>query len=388
MNTNGRTGERRSNLELFRILTMILVIAHHYVIRSGLSSQEGPISADLLSLHSLLLLFFGAWGKTGINCFVLISGYFMCEKEISLRKFLKLLCEILFYQIVIMVVFWITGYEKLTMESVLVAFLPVKGLGDGFTGAYLVFFLFIPFLNILVHHMNEKQHVKLLALTGFAYVFLGTFRPVLSVTMNYATWFCVLYLIASYIRLYPKKSFSSAGRWGWATLACAAVSMLSVAVCAFIAKRVGKPVYYQFVTDCNTLLAVMNAVSAFLFFKNLRIPQSRIINVVAGTTFGVLLIHAHGDAMRRFLWYDTLDNIGHYFSRMAYIHPLVSVLGIFAVCSAIDLLRIHLIEKPFFCLIDRKLPAITARWQQTEEKLCRKYHIGDTQYKNQTRKEA
>ncbi len=375
MSETRKTGERQSSLELFRILTMILIIAHHYVIRSGLSAQDGPISANPTSLHALLVLFFGAFGKTGINCFVLITGYFMCEKNISLRKFLKLLCEMMFYQIVIMSVFWIAGYEKPSMDGVLNYFLPIRELSDGFTSAFMVFFLCIPFLNVLVHHMSEKQHVRLLALLSFAFIFLGTFRPVFGVKMNYATWFCVLYIISSYIRLHPKKCFDGTKRWGWILLACTAVSLLSVAVCAFIAKRIGKPVYYWFVTDCNTLLAVLTAVSAFLFFKNLRIPQNRMINTIAGTTFGVLLIHGHGDAMCRFLWYDTLDGIGHYSSSIAYFHPILSVLGVFAVCAVIDLLRIRFIEKPFFCLVDRKLPGITERWRQTEEKFFRKCNI-------------
>ena len=376
MSENGKTGGRQSNLELFRILTMILIIAHHYVIRSGLSAQDGPISADPTSLHALLTLFFGAFGKTGINCFVLITGYFMCEKNISARKFLRLLAEVMFYQIVILGIFWITGREKPTVDNILNYFLPVRELNDGFVGAFLVFFLCIPFLNVLVHHMSEKQHVRLMALLGFTYIFLGTFRPVFDVDMNYATWFCVLYIVASYIRLYPKKCFDSVKRWGWIAFACASVSMLSVAACAFAATRIGKPVYYWFVTDCNTLLAVLTAVSSFLFFKNLRIPQSRIINTIAGTTFGVLLIHGHGNAMCRLLWYDILDGIGNYSSPIRYIHPILSVFGVFAVCAAIDLLRIQLIEKPFLRWADKKLPGITERWQRLEEKFFRKCHIG------------
>ena len=40
---------RSSNLELFRIITMFLIVAHHYVVNSGLTTSDGPIyvvSAD------------------------------------------------------------------------------------------------------------------------------------------------------------------------------------------------------------------------------------------------------------------------------------------------------------------------------------------------------
>ncbi len=68
---------RDSNLELFRIITMLLIVAHHYVVNSGLTAPDGPIFAEPLSSDSLYLLLIGAWGKIGINCFVLITGYFI-----------------------------------------------------------------------------------------------------------------------------------------------------------------------------------------------------------------------------------------------------------------------------------------------------------------------
>lgn len=72
---------------------MLLIIAHHYVVNSGLMDPGGPIRADLLSVKSQFLLLFGAWGKTAINGFVLITGYFMCTGKIRLRKFWKLYLE-------------------------------------------------------------------------------------------------------------------------------------------------------------------------------------------------------------------------------------------------------------------------------------------------------
>lgn len=54
---------RNSNPELFRIITMLLIVAHHYVVNSGLMSIGGPIEADPLSVHSLFLLLLGAWEK-------------------------------------------------------------------------------------------------------------------------------------------------------------------------------------------------------------------------------------------------------------------------------------------------------------------------------------
>ena len=89
---------RDSNLELYRIIVMMVIVAHHYVVNSGLLEV---METNLSSNRTLFYYLFGLWGKVGINCFVLITGYFMCTSNITIRKFLKLLLEIEFYNVVI-----------------------------------------------------------------------------------------------------------------------------------------------------------------------------------------------------------------------------------------------------------------------------------------------
>lgn len=76
--------QRDSNLELYRIIVMLLIVAHHYVVNSDVGNL---IAADPLAINSLFLRLFGMWGKTGINCFVLITGYFMCQSKITIENF-------------------------------------------------------------------------------------------------------------------------------------------------------------------------------------------------------------------------------------------------------------------------------------------------------------
>ena len=88
--------ERESNIELYRIILMLSIIAHHYIMHSGLLSI---MCKNPISIKSIFLFIIGAWGKIGINCFVLITGYYMCKSKISLKKFMKLLLEVQFYEI-------------------------------------------------------------------------------------------------------------------------------------------------------------------------------------------------------------------------------------------------------------------------------------------------
>lgn len=327
---------------------MLLIVAHHYVVNSGLATADGVIYSNPSSWRSIFLLLFGAWGKTGINCFVLITGYFMCKSQITLMRFAKLLLEIYLYRVTGYIVFLLAGYETVSIVRIMKLLLPITSVNNDFTSCYLVFFLCITFANILIHNMTERQHVCLLSLMIIVYTVIGSI-PQITVTLNYVTWFGVLYLLSSYSRLYPKKLFSDVKFWGWTCLTMLFLASLSV-VALFVnpieIEVILNP--YMFVSDSNKIFAVAVAFSSFMFFRNLKLKSNRFINAAASTTFGVLLIHANSDAIRTWLWKDTLNNVGMYSSPYLVLHAVGSVICIFAVCSAIDYLRITFIEKPFF----------------------------------------
>ena len=97
----------------------------------------------------------------------------------------------------------------------------------------------------------------------------------------------------------------------------------------------------------------MPAVFAFIWFKNLKMSYSRVINTVAASTFGVLMIHANSDAMRQWLWRDLLHNADMYNSNYFVLHMFGCTIGIFVVCTLIDMIRIRLVERPFVKWVER-----------------------------------
>ena len=370
--TASQPKKRDSNLELFRIITMLLIVAHHYVVNSGLTAADGPIYASPMSGRSLFLLLFGAWGKIGINCFVMITGYFMCKSQITAKKFAKLVCEFMFYRWVFYLIFLISGYAPFSIKTLVKVVIPITQINQNFTGCFVVFWLFIPFLNLLLKHTNERQHIRLILLSSFLYIILGTVRQV---TMNYVSWFIVLYFISSYFRLYPKKIFSNTKLWGILAFCSVMIAAISVVASAWLGRRIHRNMAYAFVTDSNTFLAVVVGVCAFMFFKNIKIKYNCFINTVAASTFGVLCIHANSDTMRQWLWKDTLDNVGHYNSSLMPLHAVGSVLGIFAVCVIIDIIRINLLEKPFFKFWDKHWDGFLAKFKRIEDKIFKKLNV-------------
>lgn len=370
--------ERSSNLELFRIITMLLIVAHHYVVNSGLlGAASAPINANITSWRSIFLLLFGLWGKVGINCFVFITGYFMCKSEITLKKFAKLILEIYFYNIVFYIIFLITGQAQFSLMGLAHVILPVTSLRGDFVDCFIVFYLCIPFLNILVRNTTKNQHLYLLLLLLSVYTLMGTL-PNFGVVFNYTTWFCILYLISAYVRLYPAKLWENTKFWGICAFVCLTLSMASIYVCIMLPtwlNMANQGIFYNrfiadwFVSDCNKIFAVALGFSAFMFFKNVKIPYSKFINSVGATTFGVLLIHANSDTMRIWLWVKTLKCTEMFQSNLLVAHAFLSVLGVFVICSCIDFCRIRFIEGPFFTKIWPALETkLVCAWKKTASK--------------------
>ncbi len=83
---------RQSNIELLRIIAMLIIIAHHFAVHSGFE-----FSNDAVTVNRLWIQFIQIGGKTGVNVFVLISGYFLItSKTLKTSKAIKLWLQIFF----------------------------------------------------------------------------------------------------------------------------------------------------------------------------------------------------------------------------------------------------------------------------------------------------
>lgn len=341
--------QRSSNLELYRIIAMLLIVAHHYVVNSGLTN--GVISYQPTAFRSIFMYIFGAWGKTAINCFVMITGYFMCKADISIVKFIKLIFEIIFYKLIFYIIFLVYGYYEFSFHNFVHVIFPVQNIADNFVGCFLIFYLTIPFLNILVKNLNRKQHLYLIILSVFTYTILYQI-PEHVVTLNYVIWFAVLFIIASYIRFYHTKIYDNTKIWFLVTIGLLLLATGTILWSIYYSNGQNA---YQFVSDSNAIFALLIGISSFIFFKNINIKPNKLINLIGGSTFGVLLIHANSDAMRQWLWKDTLNNVYWFGTQYVFIHAILSVIGIFSICIIIDVIRKRVIEKPVMGYIEEKI---------------------------------
>lgn len=348
MKTESKMTRRNSNLELMRILLMFGIIAHHYVVNSGV---EQMYDFSRFSWEMLFLQVFAMFGKTGINCFTLITGYFMVRSNITLKKFLRMYLEVKFYYVGCYLIFVAAGYEKFSVLGLKMALFNVLyELNWLYTGTYLVFLLLIPILNVIARRVSRKQYAYVLAAGFVYYTVISTFTG--ADTFSYLGWMAVMYLLGGYLSLHGSAlpfygSLRFALRGLLVTIALMCAGILAVDVWGW---RLGFTDYYYFLHDSHKILALSASVFLFLTFLNLRIPQSVWINRIASSTFGVLLIHSNGGAVRRFLWQDVFD-VQASFSRGGIgvvLWAVFAVCMVFVVTTVIDQIRVRWIETPFF----------------------------------------
>lgn len=339
---------RSSNFELMRIILILLIIAHHYVVNSGLTELYNYSN---ITSNMFYLQLFGMFGKTAINGFTLITGYFMVNKNITLKKFLKIYLEVKFYSLLFYLIFLISGYEPFSVKGLIkTVFNICYEAGDSYVGTYIVFFLFIPYLNLLIKAMSKKQYEYLILLLIIYFTVFSTF--LLHETFDFLGWMITMYFIGAYIRLYPLRLFEECKTALYGIIISLVLMVGSVAAINFTGRIMGIESYFFF-HDSHKFLAVTFSVSLFLFFKNINIHNSRIINTAAASTFGILLIHSNGNAMRRFLWCDVFNNVSFYNSKYIALHSVFTVLLVYVVCMVIDLARMRIIERPFFSKLDK-----------------------------------
>lgn len=338
--------QRNSNLELYRIIVMMLIVAHHSVYHSGVMED---MAQNPLNMKSVFYYILGMWGKTGIDCFVLITGYFMCKSHITFQKYLKLFLEVVFYNVMIYAIFMFFGKLQFSVTGFLFSVFPFQEIDGLFVPCFLLFYLFIPYLSILVSHIDKLMHARLVLLCLAIYSLTITL-PHFQVTMNHITWYCVLFFIASYIRNYGLLPSISNQKWGGITLLCVILSILSVMCVVYFDARLGKQTPpFKYVSPSG-ICAVLTSVSSFMYFKDLKIRNSRFVNRVAASTFGVLLIHDNCLAMRQWLWHELIPVKSIYAQDLinSTITILIVISGIFIACILLDMIRKNMIEKPLF----------------------------------------
>ncbi len=337
--------KREANLELLRIVAMLMIICLHYLGKGNTLLMPGEEGFTIYTAFAWLLeaICIGA-----TNLYVLISGYFLVTSEFKIEKCIKIWMQVLFYSLGIFVL--MLGLGKISLSDCkdvyfLTKFIfPLNAQHYWFPSIYILFYLLSPFLAVCVRALSKKQMQGLIAVLLLLFSTIG--MTLIPTTVGFGDggmgiiWFVCLFVIAAYIRLYvPITGKKCRGILVYILASVAVFGTLYIIYGIFV--LTGKqPLPTNLFYYYNSPLVTLASVAAFLVFLNLKIKDgffSKAILKVSGLTFGIYLIHEH--ELLRDLW-TTFWKVDQYSQTPLFpLHCIAVVTAVFILCAVIEYIR-------------------------------------------------
>lgn len=331
---------RESNFELLKIISMLMIISFHYVYKSG-------YEFEVMNFNSFIVKVFWMFGELGVNLFILITGYFMVEKNISAKKLIKIILEVYFYNSLSVICSYYLIQTPITLKNVL---FPVIYSNYWFITAYIIVYTLSPYINKCISNCSKNEHQKLLTIMIIIWSVIPTFfglRDNSTETLLYYTrliWLFIMYILGAYIKLYDFKFLNTKKR---STIVAIIVFGTIIGSILIIYKyrdffdKIGTTEYAYLWTP-NNIFMLLLSISIFQFFAKLKIRSIRIINTLASTTLGVYMLH--DGFLSTFLWQHLFDTKEKLESTYSLLYIIGTALIIFIIGAIIDLIR-NKIEK-------------------------------------------
>ncbi|MBQ7886532.1 MAG: acyltransferase [Clostridia bacterium] len=336
---------RNSAVEMLRIIAMLFIVMSHSSVHGGFGEAASQIAFNNFFLDWMVL------GNLGVAIFVLIAGYFLCEKAFRVQPVLRLWSQVFFYSILGTVIFVLAG-NRPTLIDLITAVFPTVYAQFWFFTAYFVLLLLSPYINIVISHLDRKQHFTLLAIL----LTLWCVTPTLTKRGFYGNelpQFLMFYVMGAYLRKYPDNALKLPVVRYWLAAGSGVLLLASSAVLRLISR------YALYFYERNSLLTVGCALGLFAVAVYMRPWSSKWINAVSSCVFGVYLFHDHL-LVRRILWQDWIGNAGYYDAPILPIRMLVSVLAVFASGVLIEAIRQKYLSRPMLRAVESAYAAAKA----------------------------
>lgn len=352
--------QRNSAMEILRILAMFLIIFSHYIAHGTGEITDG-------SFNSIVSVLFQS-GNVGTDIFVLLSGYFLINSKFTFKKVFTLVFQVVFYSVSIYTLCCAFSVQSFSLRDALSAFLPTSFSLYWFFTTYIVMYLLSPFINRLLNSISRETHLKLMLATGFLWIILPTFINKFYAS-NELTFFITLYIIGAYIKKYPENHLTKNRNDIILVVLCTCfISVFAVGVLKLMPSMAEHATYFY---SKSSLFVVLLTAGLVSFFSKIKPFYSKALNTVAGTTFGIYLIHDNR-FFREFMWKEIFGTEKYSTESTMLVHLLLCSVVVFAVCFVIEFLRKKLIEKPVLVLYDKVYNKVSPKLLEFNEKIFKK----------------
>jgi len=322
---------RESNIELLRIVLILMIITHHVIVHGLGLLKIGDVSYQVERPSIYYQLFINSFVVISVNTFVFISGYFGIK--FKLKTIASLVFQALFYSLFIYLIFVCFDHSLFGIKSLVKSFLPISSEMWWFLSIYIGLVFVSPFLNKGVEYIEHNQLVIILAgllffdcFSGFAFNTISGGHSVFH--------FMTLYLLARYINKYIPNI-----KRALLILSVFTLVLFGSELIILHYNQLSKIIMFF---SYNNPLIVISSVMLFFIFKNIKL-QNRLVNLVSTAIFGVYLIHDH-EFVRKLI-IKIISQLKIHYSGIEFIFfVIIVILSIFIIGTIIELSRKYVFD--------------------------------------------
>lgn len=336
--------KRNHGIDFLRILSMFMVVILHVCGRGGILAAAEPNSlkywvAWLLEISCLC----------AVNSFALISGYVMYHSKPRASKALSLWLQTLFYTVLALLLFLIFKPEAIDMRSIVSAVFPVTRNHYWYITAYFGVLVLSPLLNVIIIHTEKRVFGAVLLVGFFVFSILPHFLladPYILSGGFSMVWLALLYLVGGYI---SKHNISDKVKTNHAWLVVGLMILLTL-LSKFVLESIPKHILptkdlgNTFIDYTSPTIILIAAGLLIIYSKqNFSNRITKLIGILAPASLGVYLIHVNRLVFDH-LFTDAFAHFVNYNLIVMVLLILVSAVVIYAICTAIELIRIRLFK--------------------------------------------
>ncbi|MBO4962141.1 MAG: acyltransferase family protein [Clostridia bacterium] len=325
--------KRQGGLDVFRIISMLMVVVHHVILHGGLLwTRVGSFNFYIVAFLETLCII-------AVNCFALTSGFLNADKKIKIKNILNLYLQVLFFSVALGVGYLIFSKEKISLGAILKICLPIASNQYWYFSSYFLLFLFMPLLNIILNKADKKFLfvVIVFAVLFFGiYGFLGSYKfaDAFSLKYGYSTiWLAILYVLGGVIK--KLNIFLKLKSYVWGILFVVS-TLLSFVVLVVMQKLKGNGV--SFISSYCFLFNILSSCFLLTFFARVKIKPSKFLSVIAQCAFGVYLLHDNNYVRSAFIT-GKFAFLSDKSSLVLLLGVLGSAIAIFVIGTIVEFIR-------------------------------------------------
>lgn len=334
--------KRYSNIELLRIISMVMVLSLHSFTWNRAIGSDGY-------LHDFSWrVFFDYYRESlcvcAVNVYILISGYWGINWK--LKSFLNFIFQVYFWSLGVYFVLLVSGKNDFSYN---IFFSRLNCLiGDWwFVEAYIGLYLLSPILNAFIEKCNRKALFAWVLL----FFFFEIYSEILSSDRNFhrgynTLSFCGIYILGRLLKQYKdilqkiqRKTISSIFLVSYLFIGLV-ISSLALYQLIYRGHNY-MAIQKSFTFSYNNPLVITQAVCLFLVFSSMNF-RNKMVNSVAGSIFAVYLLHMHPNLKE---WYYSY--CGHLYDKPIIHHVLLLIglfMGIIIMSVSIDKIRLQIFQ--------------------------------------------